>query len=151
VRAEVAEATPAAFVPKRNVVALYLAEGVLRAEQVRAAEEIAFHWHAVTRALHARCALYAERLPRGPDGECSTAEKNRTARYMRWADWANGVAVTPIASLVDVTLDLAVDGLTWRGIRTKRGIAQQRAKSVVQRSLWQYALLSGWAEEKNVA
>jgi hypothetical protein len=143
-------AAPAGFVPKRNVVAGYLADGVLRPEQVRAAEEIAFHWHAVTRALHARCALYAERMPRGEDRD-NPAEAPRTARYLRWAGWAGASAVTPAASLVDLTLDLAVDGLTWRGIRAKRGVAQQRAKLVVQRSLWGYALLSGWVEERNAA
>jgi hypothetical protein len=136
-----------AFVPTRNVVAAYHQDGTLRAEQVRAAEEIAAHWFAVTRALHARCGLYAERMPRGAEAQDPPGLAARTARYTGWAEWANLQRVTPAASLVDVTLDVAVDGLSWRGVREKRGIAHQRAKRVVQASLWRYALLAGWAQQ----
>jgi hypothetical protein len=139
------------FIPQRNVVATYLREGVLRAEQVRAAEEIATHWHAVTRALHARCALYAERMPRGPDGHDPPGLAARTARYNGWAIWANLHKVTATSSLVCITLDVAVDGLSWRGVRAKRGIAQQRARRLVQSSLWRYAVLAGWAEDRSQA
>lgn len=142
-----APADAVAFVPTRNVVALYHAEGVLRAEQARAAEEIALHWHSVTRALHARCALYAERMARGAEAD-HPSERGRTERYMAWAGWAGVQAVTPAASLVDVTLDVAVDGLSWRGVRAKRGVSHQRAQRLVQGSLWRYALLAGWAQER---
>jgi hypothetical protein len=139
--------SPVVHVPTRNVVACYLAAGVLRPEQARAAEEIATHWFAVTRALHARCGLYAERLPRSPDGD-HPADAPRTARYRAWADWAGAVEATPACSLVDITLDMAVDGLSWHGIRQRRGMGDHRAKREVQRSLWRYALLSGWATER---
>lgn len=137
-----------AAVPTRNVVAAYLLGGVLRPEQARAAEEIALHWHSVTRALHARCGLYAERLPRGPDADAHPAEVNRTARYLGWAAWAGTIAVTPRISLVDLTLDLAVDGLSWRGMRARRGLSQQRARRLCQDSLWRYALMAGWADAR---
>lgn len=136
-----------AFVPSRNVVAAYLDAGVLRPEQARAAEEIALHWHSVTRSLHARCGLYRERTAPGVAGD-NPSEAARTARYSAWAAWAGVQAVLPTVTLVDVTLDVAVDGLTWRGVRAKRGIAQQRAKRLVQASLWQYALAAGWVEAR---
>jgi hypothetical protein len=136
-----------AFVAQRDVVAGYLAKGVIRPEQARAAQEIAAHWYAVTRALHARCGLYAERMPKGPEQD-HPADAPRTARYLRWAEWANTQRVTPAASLVDLTLDVAVDGLSWSGIRTKRRIGDHRAKREIQRSLWHYALGAGWVEER---
>lgn len=135
------------FVPSRNVVAAYLEEGVIRAEQARAAEEIAVHWHSVTRALHARCGFRAARSSPGlmPD---HPSEAARTARYMAWANWAGQHGVTATATLVDVTLDVAVDGLSWRGVRAKRGVSNQRAKRLVQASLWQYAAAAGWVASR---
>lgn len=143
-------AVVSAFVPTRNVIAGYLAEGVIRPEQARAAEEIGLHWHSVTRALHARCGLYAERTAASLPGD-NTAEASRTARYSGWAAWAGLQAVTPAASLVDLTLDVAVDGLTWRGLRDKRGIGNQRAKRLVQASLWHYAVAAGWVDARKAA
>lgn len=140
-----------AYVPTRNVVAGYLADGVLRPEQVRAAEEIAAHWHAVTRALHARCGLYAERMPKSVGDLVHPGDAARAARYRVWAEWAGTQAVSVSATLVDVTLDVAVDGLSWHGIRAKRRIGDVRAKRLVQASLWHYARAAGWIEQRDRA
>jgi hypothetical protein len=147
-RARSAEAPPAVYVPRRDVLVAMLQDGRLRGEQVRAAREIAMHWHSVTRALFARGGLYAERMPGGAETVEHPLVQARTARYAAWAEWAGTQAVTPAASLVDLTLDVAVDGLSPWGVRLKRGISDVRAFRLLQRSLWQYALLAGWVEEE---
>jgi hypothetical protein len=151
VRGAEGEAQPVAYVPRRDVLVAMAQDGRLRGEQLRAGREIAEHWHSVTRALHARCGLYAERMPKGAEVAEHPLVQARTARYAAWAEWAGTQVVTPAISLVDLTLDMAVDGLSPRGVRAKRGISDTRALRLLQRSLWQYALLAGWAEEKTIA
>jgi hypothetical protein len=142
------------FVTSRDVLGQMALDGRLPAVSYRAGQEIARHWHDVTRALFPRCGLYGERMPKGAeDGEAPGAVA-RTGRYLAWAEWAQTRAVTARATVVEITFDLVVDGLTCRGIRAKRGIGQQRALEVVRGSLWGYARLAGWltdVEPRNAA
>ena len=138
------EAVPVSTV---NQVAKLLHAGQFRAEHVRAAEEIAHHWYAVTRALHARSGLYAERIPRGADVVEHPADSARTKRYLAWANWADVQAVTPAVSLVTLTLDLAVDGYSIEQIRIRRAVSHRLALRLLQVSLWGYAAMAGWAQQ----
>jgi hypothetical protein len=142
------------FVTSRDVLGQMALDGRLPAVSYRAGQEIARHWHDVTRALFPRCGLYGERMPRSVEVLEAPGVAARTGRYLAWAAWAQTRAVTARATVVEITFDLVVDGLTCRGIRAKRGIGQQRALEVVRGSLWGYARLAGWltdVEARNAA
>lgn len=143
----VADDGDAVAIPTTNQVVKLLRAGHLRPEQARAAQEIDAYYHHTTRHLHARCGLYAERMPRSPDADPTAAERNRAARYLGWAAWAETQAVTPGLSLTTLTLDLVVDGYSIDAIRVRRALSHRRALRLIQGSLWQYALRAGWAVE----
>lgn len=124
------------------------ADGALPSASLRAGQEVAAVWHFRTAGLMPRVARFGERLDRGAGGdEVSPRMIAACARFNVWAEWAHRQPVNPRITLVDITLDVAVDGLGMQQLADRRGCDRIRGKRLLCLALWKYAELAGWLEE----
>jgi len=119
-------------------------KGLLKPSERRAGEEIERVWHFRTAALLPRTARLGERLDRGPSGhEVSAGMIKACRRFNAWAEWAALEKLNPRVTLVDLTLDVAVDGMGIRQVADHRGCHQNRALRLLKLALWKYVEIGG--------
>lgn len=110
----------------------------------QAALEIAAVYVATTAGLWAKTARYGERMPGGTTADWSDAMVAANRRYRAWLDMALQDRRAGTASVRDVVLDAAVDGLGLRQIADRRGMDQRTVEKVLRESLEAYAVMAGW-------
>lgn len=133
---------------QRDAILALFDSGKLKEVQARAGIEVRLVYQAVTSVVAARTARYGET---GCDG-LSNADwppslKAAAQRYSAWADWARTQSVTPRLSLIELVQDVAIDDYGPSQVRRRRGIHDATVLRWLQKGLWRYALMAGWANE----
>ena len=123
--------------------------GHLRAEQVLAAYEIEAYWLAWTAAMLAGGGGYAERLDKGVSMAEPPGVRARAERYRAWATWAEAQTVKGSLTLLQLTLDVVIDGVALAELKRRYRLGADRPRPLVQVSLRHYAILAGWVEDKS--
>ena len=100
-----------------SVIARMAEAGHLRAEQLRAGQEIEAYWHAWTAGLFAAGGGYGERLDKGVSAAEPPSVRARGERYRAWASWAEAEAVQGSLTALQVVLDVVVDGKSFEVLR----------------------------------
>lgn len=131
-----------------SVIARMAEAGHLRAEQLRAGQEIEAYWHAWTAGLFAAGGGYGERLDKGVSAAEPPSVRARGERYRAWASWAEAEAVQGSLTTLQVVLDVVVDGKSFEVLRHRYRMGPPRLRRVVQVALRRYAVMSGWVEDR---
>jgi hypothetical protein len=133
---------------KRDAIAELWADGKLRREQVRAANEIHKVFEAITSEGGARVHRY-DGIPRegGTDTRDwpPTLRRAYSERYVPWRDEAARQAVGR-GTAVSVVLCVAVDNCGYDQAARKIGVHHKTALRVLRESLYRYGELAGWYE-----
>ncbi|HUC17781.1 MAG TPA: hypothetical protein VMA37_08840 [Acetobacteraceae bacterium] len=137
---------------RTSVVGRLLIAGSLHSEQYQAAIEIHRVWTAVTRALFARVQSY-ERLGRvmTPTDWTPSLTRAYRDRYAPWRDEASQTLVRHRQTTADVVFLVAVDNCGCRQVADRLHMDQRRVLRIVQNSLWRYAEIAEWIEQKKSA
>lgn len=137
---------------QRSIILALMESGRLKPVQARAGAEVALVYEAVTCVVAARTARYGETGCQGlSNADWPPSLKAASQRYSAWAEWANRQAINPRYSLVELVQDVAIDGWGLSQVRRRRGIDERTALRWLQRGLWRYAVMAGWAEEAHQA
>jgi hypothetical protein len=136
---------------RRDAVAVLRAGGYLRANQVRAAEEILRVYVAITRHLFARVARYGEWTDCEPPADW--APSLVTAYRDRYVPWREAAGREKIGgtTLGDLALLIVVDncGIWQAGARA--GVHGETARAALQRALYSYCRVAGWLDRDQLA
>lgn len=124
--------------------------GQIRAEQLRAGEEIARVYQSITAAIFARStASYSERLDIGQANADLPPGLGRaiTERYIPWREWSQTMMIKRTLNIGDLTLYACADGLGIEQLALRCHIDRRYAKRHLQISLAKYVEIACWDDD----
>jgi hypothetical protein len=146
-RAPSEDAAPIARPLQRDPLVFLAHRGSLPGESLRAGQEIARVFYAITASLTGRVtAQYGERLPAGTGDDWAPAM--RAAYAERYVPWSAEFGRVPLgrSTVRDMTLLVAADGMGCHPAARQIGSDHRTVLRQLQASLWWYAETAGWID-----